>query len=454
MTVAVATPEAGTVAGEIPTQSAETDSKPQDNASRETAQPDKSGRKDADKATTLKKLLEREKEDPDVRFNDEELDILDEYHDGKLKLTKAGNQPAEESKEKPEEEDPDSEPEPEKEKEGEGAEEEPEGDPEGDPEPEKGEQKPDPDAEALMKELGAKSLKEARAKLKELRNKLGGADFKANAQLRNDVTALSTAIKNERALIADVKAGKAEAIAHFEKAYGLKLAPAGGAAPAAAPAAGGVQMPADGKTFLPKELFLDDAAADQANAVIGSLFQKVQSLEGAASEFQAEKTRTRQSSAEHEARLAAVDEMVTIAQEIDGLNGVANLREAIDAWYNKGKDDPRLEPFHELFEISEQENGCSLKAALLIKRGRDSKKLIAEAEKRGRQSAFKHKPNPSLSGIQGGNGETTYTQLSERQIDAMADDHTLMPPDWFDEQDNPVQSKVPKRAWRLFGFKG
>jgi hypothetical protein len=78
---------------------------------------------------------------------------------------------------------------------------------------------------------------------------------------------------------------------------------------------------------------------------------------------------------------------------------------------------------------------------------------VAEAEQRGRKSAYSHKPNPSLSGSQGGKGEgTNYKNLTDSQIDAMAEDWKLMPPDWFDKEGNPDQTKIPKRAHRIFGF--
>ncbi len=142
--------------------------------------------------------------------------------------------------------------------------------------------------------------------------------------------------------------------------------------------------------------------------------------------------------------------MVTVAKAIPGLANLANLREAADAWY-RGKDDPRMEAFGELMTIA-KESGTNLHNALLIKRGRDADLNVAQARQDGRKDAYSHKPNPSLSGSQGGKGEGNYQPLTDSQIDAMAEDHTLHPSDWYDKNGDLVKAKIPKKAWRIFDF--
>ncbi len=85
-----------------------------------------------------------------------------------------------------------------------------------------------------------------------------------------------------------------------------------------------------------------------------------------------------------------------------------------------------------------------------MRKADDADRLIAEAEARGRAAAYKHQPNPSLSGLTGGKGETTtYT---EEQFQEMANDHKKIPDDWFDGEDRLIESRIPKRARKLFGF--
>lgn len=388
----------------------------------------------------LRLLLRREKEDSNVKFSDADLDLLDAHYAGKI-------QPAKRSKPQgPKIEDA---PKPEAEKaDGEGDEppaEEPEGE-DADPGEDEDAPKVDPDAEALMKEVGAKSLKEAAQKVKELRSKLGGKDAQAVATLNRQV-------ENEKALWADVAKGVPAAIAHAERVYGIKVGPAS-AAPAAAssasaaPSAGGK----GGRQYIDENLFIDPESAKIANEALRSRDVELDELKGQLKEVLEERDRNRRDTATTSAKMAVIDEMVTVAQRIDALKAVPNLREAIAAWYDKGTPDPRMEVFNELFEIAEKE-GCNLIAAATIKRGMDADRLVAEAEERGRKSAYGHRPNPSLSGSQGGRNEQgNYSPITDAQIEAMVEDHTKIPPDWFDDKDNLVKAKIPKRAWAAFGL--
>lgn len=420
------------------------------------AQPAKSGSATpTQKAETLRTLLKREKDDPNVKFTDAELDILDEHYAGKIQPAKApkkskpvapkaegeeggeGEAEGSEAEEKPAEES----------EEGEAKDEA--DDEEGDNEPE-----PDADAKALMKEVGAKSLKDALAKVKQLRALTGTRTAQTVAKLERQ-------IQSEKSLMEDVAKGVPGAIEHFQRAYpNIKLATKqetdNGSRNGRRDGTGDRQQRAQGRgqrSYIPEEAFIDPESAKLANEALRARDLELDELKSRIKDFDDERERNRKETALTQAQNHVIDEMVQVAQGIPTLKAVGNLREAIAAWY-QGKPDSRMESFNELFDIAQSE-GCSLKAAALIKRGRDSERLIAEAEANGRKSAYGHKPNPSLSGQQGGKGEkTTYQNLTDEQVDAMAENHALMPQDWFDDKDNPVQSKIPKRAWRIFGFKG
>lgn len=394
-----------------------------------------------DNREKLRLILRREKEDPNVKFSDAELDLLDAHYAGKIqpsKRTKPQSPKAEETPiSAPKDENPDGEekdaPDPDAEEESAQEEEE------------EGAGKPDPDAEALMKEVGAKSLKDAVAKVKELRSKLGGKDAQAVANLTRQV-------QSEQALWQDVAKGVPAAIAHAERAYGIKVGPAAGYTSPASPAPSAPSGQGGGRQYIDETLFIDPESAKIANDVLRSRDAELDELKSRIRDFDEERNRNRKDTALTSAKMAVIDEMVTVAQRIDTLKAVPNLREAISSWYEKGAPDPRLEVFNELFEIAEKE-GCNLVAAATIKRGLDAERLIAEAEERGRKAAYGHKPNPSLSGSQGGRNEQgNYSPITDAQIEAMIEDHTKIPQDWFDDKDNLVKSKIPKRAWAAFGL--
>jgi hypothetical protein len=404
-------------------------------------------------AEKLRLILRREKEDPNVKFTDQDLNLYDAYMEGKLKPSKRGAAPKELEGKKPEAKPVISEPKADEAEDLEtGEEADPEADPEEDLDPaddDDGAGQPNPDAEALMKEVGAKSLKDAVAKVKELRSKLGGKDAQA-------VTRLERQIQNEQALWQDVAKGVPAAIAHAERVYGLKLSGSAAATPAQngyqAPAQAGGQGDPNGRAFISEDAFIDPESAKMVNEVLRKTYAELDELKNVSKSFNEERERTRRDGAMTQAKAAVVDEMVTVAQRMDPLKAIPNLREAIADWYDKGKPDPRLEVFNELFEIAQKE-GCNLTAAATIKRGLEADRLVAEAEERGRKAAYGHKPNPSLSGSQGGRNEQgNYSPLSNEQIEAMSEDHRLMPGDWFDKDERPVKSKIPKKAWGLFGF--
>lgn len=409
--------ESATQAAVESTQPINTDQAAPESAQAATASPKE------DSSKKLNELLKREKEDPNVKFTDQELDVLEAHWEDKTKPTKPEKEEKEEAqisepKEEEFEETPDTE------------------------ESENKEQKADPDAEAILKEVGAKNLKEAISKIKDLRKALSGKDAQAVATLSKENERYKSMVSNETKLYEDIRKGVPEAIAHFEKSYGLKLA--------------GNDQPrqvsnAQAKAYIDESKFIDPESAQLVNSAFSSQSAEIESLKAQMQEILSEKTRYMHETASKQAELSVLDEMVKVAQKVDALKGVPNLRDAVTDFY-KGKQDSRFDVLSELFQIAD-ENKVSLELAYQLKRGMDADRLVLEAENKGRKSAFEHKPNPSLSGLQGGNGETSYKPLSEEQIDSMAEDHRLMPADWFDKEEQPIQNKIPKKAWRLFGFK-
>lgn len=366
---------------------------------------------DTDRLTALMKISQ----DPEKAnsLTDSDLDFL-EKHDFGAKPPKEDK--AKEAKEPPEE---------------------------GEPEEIKEEaaNKPDPALAEALKKVGAKDAKDLVEKIDGLKKQLTGKDAQTAARLTKDVETLSTKIKNETALYEAVKAGNPQAIAHFEKAYGIKVAH-GEQAQA---------KPTDTTGLIPRDAFIDPESADLVNSVVGGLRDELKAVKDQLAERSRKETEV---SAKSEATRAAVDEMVMVSglKGMEEIAGIPNLRKAVEEWY-AGKDDPRFEVFQDVMNLANERTEKGLPTdleaawALLYARGADLK--IAKAKQEGRAEAYNQKPSKTLSGIQG-KGNNEYKQFTDAQLKEMSEDLRKAPEDWFDADDRPLKSKIPTRAHKYF----
>lgn len=368
------------------------------------------------KSVDIKALVKKGEDDPNYQYSDKELDLLEKTDFGTKPLT-----PPSEPKEETQEEDEYSEDESQK-----------------DSEDEK--PKVDPEIEEAMKEVGAKDPKELAGKIKELRKALSGKDSQAVSKLSKEVESLRSLQQNEERLWDDYKKGIPEAVNMMKQRgiVGQNVEQESKQKP-------------DGNLFIDKDKFIDPESAELVNNVIGSLKAEIDSLKNSVGEVQSERQRYINENASQKARNSVIDEMVKISQKMDGLGNVPNLREHLSDYLDGKGDNDKLEVFKELFDIAEESN-TNLENAFLIKRGRDADTLILKAKQDGVKEAYKPKPNPSLSDVQAGEegGRSVTKPLTEQEINAMEDDYRLMPPSWFDRDGEPIKSKVPKGAWRLF----
>jgi hypothetical protein len=415
-----ATVDAGPV---LDTQAPDTDnSAPQDVAETQAAP----------KAASLpsaKELLKREKDDPNYKFTNEELDILDKHFEnednGKSEKAKPakvdpeededGDKPEKESKETVDESEEDAEPE------------------------EESDNESNPEMEAVLKEVGAKSLKDAAAKIKQLKALVGGKDAQAVARLTKEKDDL---VKSGQALWSALAKGDQKAIAFAEKTFGVKFGGQGNSQ---------TEQKSFSDRFIDPDKFIDPESADLVESAFQRLNNEIKELKSKHSLVEEERDRHIKDTLHQQSVMSIVDEMASIASKHPALKGMTGFRDAAKAVLN-GKDDPRLEVFNELFDIAKEEN-CSLKAAYDIKRGRESDFLTATAKQEGLKLAYKQKPNPSLSGLTGGRGETAYQPVTPAQLEKWESDHSTHPASWYDKDDNLVQSKVPRAAWKIFGFR-
>lgn len=300
--------------------------------------------------------------------------------------------------------------------------------------------KPDPALAEALKEVGAKDAKELADKIKGLKKQLTGKDAQTVTRLTKDLETLSGRVKNEMALFNDVRAGKPEAIAHLEKAYGLKLATSQQEA-----------KPTQSEGLIPRDAFIDPESADLVNGVVGSLRDELKAVKDQLAERSRKETEV---SAKAEATRAAVDEMVMVSglKGMEEIAGIPNLRKAVEEWY-AGKDDPRFEVFQDVMNLANERTNKGLPTdleaawAILYARGADLK--IAKAKQEGRAEAYNQKPSKTLSGIQG-KGNQEYQNYTDAQLKEMSEDLRKAPEDWFDADDRPLKAKIPKRAHKYF----
>ncbi len=207
-----------------------------------------------------------------------------------------------------------------------------------------------------------------------------------------------------------------------------------------------------GDRFIDPAKFIDPESADMVEAAFKRQAEHIQKLEARFGTIEQERDRQIQATVQEKSIGNVVDEMAEIADRIPELKSIPGFRE-IAKGVLSGKADPRLAVFEELFDIAASIKGASLKDAFDIKRGRDSHRIEALAKQQGRKEAYEVKPNPSLSGMTGGKGEASYQPVTPALLEQWANDHTTHPASWYDKDENPVKSKIPKGAWSLFDFK-
>jgi hypothetical protein len=207
-------------------------------------------------------------------------------------------------------------------------------------------------------------------------------------------------------------------------------------------------------TFIDKDKFIDPESAEMVNSVIGSLKAEIDSLKNEFGTVKSERERYINESASTKARNSVIDEMVKVSQNYNEFKDVPNFRDALNTYLEKGESNPKLQAvFDELFDVADKSN-TSLEDAYWIKKGRDAQKEIQQAKQAGIKEAYKPKPNPSLSDAQTGDegSRVIVKPLSEQEIQAMEEPggYKKMPESWFDKEGEPIKSRVPKNAWRLF----
>jgi hypothetical protein len=254
---------------------------------------------------------------------------------------------------------------------------------------------------------------------------------------------LSRATRNQDLLFQDLRAGKPEAVAFFEKNFGGKFVPNGQAAQPAQQA--GQPAQAEAEISLPAEMFISDDAHKQANAAFAAIQSQIKEIKSSHLEWKNEKENYSRAQAQAQAQAESTDTLVSISERM----GDKFSREEINAWIG-GKENPKMAAYDELFDLAKK-HGSDLEGAFLIRQGQKAAQAVIDAEKRGREQAYGQKTTPPLSAAQG-KGNTTYAPITQADIQAYESGEKQMPDEWFDKGNKPVKEKIPASMHSWFGF--
>ncbi len=288
--------------------------------------------------------------------------------------------------------------------------------------------------EEAMKKVGAKTPEELATKIDGLKALASGKESDAIKAAKAELT---RAAQSETALWRDFMDGKPEALQYVERAYGLRPK-----------AQTQVQQPTadfDAETLADADA-LTGGITSKVIAQNKALQERLERLEGT---FQGHQKSIQEQGVRSTVAAQVVDEMISVAQNLEGVKDIPNLRNLIIDRVVHGKEDPRLDAFNDIFKIA-QETGTDLNNALLIKKGREAEFLIARAIEDGRKSAYGHQPSKTLSSIQTEDAEPQT--ITDSQLAQMEKNPHAIPDSWLDRDGNLNKAKIPKKAWATFGL--
>jgi hypothetical protein len=354
---------------------------------------------------------------------DEELDVLEEHWDGKLQPENGEAPDPKADQEKGER-------------------------PESKPEPKPKPAGADALTSELQKELGAKSVEEILPKLRDLKKLTGSRDAQAAARFERELAQERDAGKAERQLWEDVKKGVPTAIEYLER----QVATARQRFNLPAGSQGKPQGGPQAKPFIDPSKFTFPEEAEAINTVLGGQFGEMRQMISQQAEIirrlEQKDQKREQDHILSSASMAQLDETMAVAALIPELKDVPGLRDKVSKWIqDPNAEIPELKVIDELFDIANQ-NKTNLRIAwdsLEAKRLRDQ---IAKAKDAGVQEAYKHKPNSSLSDLQG-RGGIPYKNYSDAELRRMESDPYLIPDEWLDKDGNLDEKKMPERARKL-----
>ncbi len=302
----------------------------------------------------------------------------------------------------------------------------------------------------LQKELGAKSVEEILPKLRELKKFTGSRDAQAYKTLEQKHQTLERETTAERNLWEDVKKGEPQAIEYLERQ--ITQARQRHNIPASRPAQGQQGQGSGATPLIDRSKFTFPDEADAINSALDSKFGEFRGIiEQQAATIRELKGKDDKREQDHlltTAQTGQLDETMVVADFIPELKAIPGLRAKVTEWIqNPDANIPELKILDELYDIANQ-NKTNIRIAWDVLEARRLREQIKSAKDAGVREVYGHKPNQSLSDMQG-KGGIPYKTHSDAELRAMESNHALIPDEWFDRHGNLDEKKIPERARKL-----
>ena len=290
-----------------------------------------------------------------------------------------------------------------------------------------------PELEAVMKDVGAKTVEELPVKVRALR-----------AALSQQGQQVSQATK----LLTDLAEGKPEAIAHFEKISGKPFPVQGHGQPQQPEAPASVPQ----AMLIPQEVIDASLEPEVLKAINANITRPMQAQAEAMSPYIKQMEEARVAADLERTRSRVTDNLVEIASKYSDVYGAAGagVRDLVAQYVSTGVVDPRIEPLIETAQYMLQNNLPSIEAAHKVLHFDKVRTGAVEREIAPRRETVAKiagvKPTVGLVG----KANQSAAEYSEADVTAIISGKKEAPAEWFDSSGLPIRSRMPAKAYKAF----
>lgn len=296
-----------------------------------------------------------------------------------------------------------------------------------------------------MQEVGAKDVNELPNKIMELKRAMTSSGSKlgnSNKELESKLESMNNSVESQQMFIKDFIAGKQTAIDYAKENLGYK------------------GLEAESKSTSKDDSYKDEYLDPVMGEKLEHLTKTVESMNQTKLEEIAKiKGDSDKKIAFEKSKNHYINQGASLAEQFQDYYKpkTGSVRELLNDYYNQNEGDPvdpRIQPILDTFKFASENDISNLNLAHGAKYYQKEAGKIIEAEKRGKQSLLKHKPNPSLSGKRTGGGDKVYKTISDHDIKLISEGKKDFPQEWFNNDGSfgINQAKVPRRAWKAMGL--
>lgn len=290
-----------------------------------------------------------------------------------------------------------------------------------------------PELEAVMKDVGAKTVEELPVKVRALR-----------AALSQQGQQVSQATK----LLTDLADGKPEAIAHFEKISGKPFPVQGQGQPQQPEAPDSVPQ----AMLIPQEVIDASLEPEVLKAINANITRAMQAQAEAMSPYIKQMEEARVAADLERTRSRVTDNLVEVAGKYSDVYGAAGpvVRELVSQYVQTGNVDPRIQPLIETAQYMIQNQLPSLEAAHKVlhfdkvRTGAVEREIAARRETVAKIAGVK----PTVGLV--GKANQSAAEYSEADVSAIISGKKEAPAEWFDSSGLPIRSRMPAKAYKAF----